>query len=251
MVAGGLCKDPLASRIGTPRKALARLQGRSALAWTLDAVRDSGLGPCVVVSGPDVDDEVHFGERIDELGSAVDNAVAGAQALDADRVLLLPTDSPLMTGEMLRRFAEYVEGRQAHPFWFAAGLCRYRVFRQHYPSADATPLGLKEGRFLSGALFATTPSGLERGRDLFNEIRHSRKSQLAMVKKFGLTTVLRYFLRQITLAEAEERLSRALDGQAILYGEAEPETVLDFDTVREWESVERAMLQRAEAQPEV
>ncbi len=237
MVAGGLCPEDLALRIGSPRKALAPFGDSISLGRVLQAVEDSKIGPCVTVSGDDLAPYITFGDLIPEHDSAVDNAIAGSEFLNVDRVLVLPADLPLLTGRMVRAFIERLDDRIIDERWFAAGLCTLRRLHLAYPEVEAVPLNLRSGRVLSGGLFATTPDGLHHGRELFNQVRHSRKSQFKMVSRFGFGALTKYFLRLMTLNEAESRLSKVLEGQVILDPDCEPETVLDFDTVADYDQL--------------
>ncbi len=235
VVAGGLCPDELAVRIGTPRKALAKFGDRTALEIVLAAAERSEVGPIVTVSGPDIAPFVKVGGLLEETTSAVDNAIAASAALNTPKLLIIPADMPFLTASSLREFTLRLDARVRSERWYAAGLCPLREYRHQYPDWECSPIHLRSGRILSGGLFATTPEGLTAGRDLFNSIRRSRKNQLAMVKKFGFGAMVRYLLRQITVEEAEARLGCVLGGEVVLDLQADPVTILDYDTAAEYE----------------
>lgn len=235
VVAGGLCPNDLAVRLGTPRKALARFGERTALEIVLDAAERSQIGPIVTVSGEDLTPFIKVGGIVQETTSAVDNAIAGSAMLNTDRLLILPADMPFLTPEAIRAFVTTINTRILEPRWYAAGVCRLKSFREAYPDWECSPIYLKEGRVLSGGFFATTPEGLTFGRDLFNSIRRSRKNQFGMMRKFGLGALFRYFLRLTSVKEAEERLGNVLHGQVILDLDADPVSILDFDNVAEYD----------------
>jgi hypothetical protein len=65
----------------------------------------------------------------------------------------------------------------------------------------------------------------------------SRKNQLAMLMRLGPVTVLRYLLHRVTLAEAEERLGRLFDGQAIVVPDCDPLAAADIDDVADYDEV--------------
>lgn len=239
VVAGGRCDEALAKRIGTSRKALARFGGRTSLEWTLDAVREAGLEACATVGGDDLQPHLCHGFRLAEVGSAVDNAVAASQAMNCDKLVILPADLPLLRGEMIQSFLAEVDARIERTIWYSAGLCAERAYLEAFPGAVTTPLRLKDGPYLSGGFFATTPDGLIHGRELFQAIRRSRKSQAQMALKFGLGSALKFFMRQFSLAEAERRLERVLEGQAILCRNAHPASALDFDAPADVDHLER------------
>lgn len=237
VLAGGEAPPALAAAIGHRRKAMARFGERTSLELTLDAVREADLGPCVVVTGHDVAPAVAHGTFVAEGGSAVDNALLGADALpQAEALLYLPADSPRIVASMLVRFARSVEIKRrddAHR-WYAAGITREGAFVERYPGFPTKALRLREGPYLSGALYASNREGLRHGAELFRAARRDRRSQLALVSRIGAINLPRYLLRRISIREAEAIMGRALDGQAIIVPDVDPATCLDFDTPDEY-----------------
>ncbi|HRI44444.1 MAG TPA: NTP transferase domain-containing protein [Fimbriimonadaceae bacterium] len=249
IAAGGTVEPELRQAIGSHRKALARLGPRTSLAWTLDAVAEAGLGPCVTVTGSDVADEIAHGEFVAEGRSAIDNARLGLEALpkSVEAVLFIPADTPLMDGPMLREFAEGIDRRVEVDNWCAAGLTPAGRFREAFPEATYKALRLREGPHLSGALYAASPIGLRTALDLAGSMRRSRKSQLAMAKKLGILNMLRYFSGRVSVERAEAIVGRLLGIQTIIVPDCHPATCLDFDTVEDWQHVLRAFESRDSA----
>lgn len=235
IVAGGFVSDPLASRIGSPRKALAPFGERTSIEIVHQAAMDSGLGPVVVLSGEDILQTYPQYRGVLEVGSAIDNAIAGAKELGTERVMILPADLPLIKPEHLSHFAEEVEHRIPYSTWFAAGLSPFGKAKQKFPGADLEPLYLRDGGFLAGSMFASTLDGLQQGKDFFNAVRHNRKSQFRMLREIGFSTMIRFFLRKISLVEAETRIGQILGGAAFIIADCEPDTMMDFDTVADYE----------------
>jgi hypothetical protein len=235
IVAGGFVSDPLASRIGSPRKALAKFGEKTSLEIVHQAALDSGLGPVVVLSGEDTLNHFPDMRGVFEVGSAIDNAIAGAEALGTERVLILPADLPLLKPEHIREFAYEVDQRLPYSTWFAGGLSPFGEAKQKFPGAELEALHLREGGFLAGSMFATTVQGMKQGKDFFNAIRHNRKSQFKMLREIGLGTMIRFFLRRISLGEAETRLGQMLGGAVFIIPSCSAETMMDFDTVADYE----------------
>lgn len=253
VAAGGYADPELASAIGTSRKALASFGGRTSLEFTLSAVAAAGFDECVTVGGDEIRPFVAHGEFAMEGETAVDNVLIGVRVLgDVDALLLLPSDSPLMTGEMLGHFVESVSLRiqvEAQPQyfgnrWFSAGLARATDFASAYPGIDMRPIKLKGCKFVSGALYATTSEGLQAAVETFRQARRGRKSQFKLVSQFGFGNVIRYFLGSVSLPVAERILTRGLGGATALITDCHPATCLDFDTAEEFAYVQRLMENR-------
>lgn len=238
VAAGGLVKDPLATSLGTPRKALAMVQGRSCLARTLDAVSGFRTSDCVVVSGEDVQSQVHHGRLVLEGDSQIENAKRAVEALGmVDAVLFLPADTPLLSAEMLDHFASEVERRASSERWLAAGVTTLGEFKEILPRSPVQPVNLKDGSFLSGALYAASPSAFFHAISLLGEMSQSRKNQFAMIVKLGVWSVVRYLLHRVTVEEAEQRLGKAFDAQAIIVTGCHPLSAADIDDVADYDEI--------------
>lgn len=229
--------------MGTTRKALARFGQVTSLGLTLEAVRKAGFDSCVTVSGLDVKPEVSHGEFLPEGQSAIDNARLGLEALgsEVEAVLFIPADSPLLDAEMLLSFTKAVAVRADHERWYSTGLSPLSGFSERFPEAEVQSLKLREGKFLSGALYATSPAGLIHALDLLTAMRRNRKSQAAMAWKLGPFNLARYALGRVSLSDAERIVGRALGGQAVIVPDAHPATCLDFDTVADFEVIQRML----------
>ncbi len=232
-------KDPLASALGTPRKALAMVKGRSSLAWTLDAVRDAGFADCAVVSGDDVAPHIHFGRLVLEGSGQVENARLAVETLpEAEALLFLPADSPLLTAEMLKAFVQELSPRLlGQEKWFAAGVTTMEGFKSVFPRMEVVPINLKDGSFLSGALYATSRAGFFHAIEVIEAMSRSRKNQFAMLLRLGPWAVVRYLLHRVTIAEAEDRLGRLFDGQAIVITGCDPLMAADIDDVADYDEI--------------
>ncbi|MDK3162149.1 NTP transferase domain-containing protein [Kamptonema cortianum] len=240
--AGGLVADPLATHIGTARKALASIQNRHIIEWTLDAVLTAGFQNISVISGEDVREVVGDEFWVQEFPGQIDNAVAGVERLgEVERILFLPADTPFIHAEGLIHFVNSVESRceDLTSPWFAAGICPNETFRATFPDFPTPYLKLKDGDYVSGAYYAASKSGFLQGVEIFKQLSESRKSQFKMLLKLGVLPLIRYFLHLVTIQEAETRLGKVFGGQAIVISDCDPHAMADIDTVEDFENVMR------------
>lgn len=240
VAAGGLIKDPLASAIGTPRKALATIGGRTCLERTLDAVRDAELDVCVTVSGDDVEPHVHHGKFVCEGEGQIENARIAVEELPpVDAVLFLPADSPLLSASSLKKFVSDVEARvdEGQKRWLATGLTTVKEFRAEFPNIAVQPIRLQDGDFLSGALYATSPDGFMHAIKVIDDMSKSRKNQAALLMKLGVWTVIRYLMHRVSIKDAEEKCVKIFEGQAIIVTGCEPSMAADIDDVSDFDQL--------------
>lgn len=236
ILAGGFVPDPLASAIGTPRKGLLKIANKPLVTWTLQAVQSAGFENISLVSGEDMQEYVDSATWVAEQSSQIANARAGVEALgDIDSVLFLPCDSPFLQGNGIRDFVQGVEEVcQGGELWYAAGLCRSEDFDRRFPKWDHPNIHLREGNFMSGAYYATSRQGFLKAADLFEALSNSRKSQLKVLTRFGITTIIKYFLHQLTIPLAEDRFAKVTGGQAMVIVPCDPESVADIDTLEDY-----------------
>jgi CTP:molybdopterin cytidylyltransferase MocA len=240
--AGGLVKDPLATALGTPRKALAMIGGKPCVERTLSAAREAGFDRIAVVSGDDVLDIVGSEVFVPERGGQIENAVAGVEHLaEVEYLLFMPADTPFLTAKSVRHFVDAVD-RQIDPNeerWFAAGLCPYSEFLKVLPGFEHPHIKFKDGDYMSGAFYAVSRVGFSTEIEKFKNISSNRKSQFKMAMQIGLVPLLRYFFHQVDLEEAKSILARFFGGQAILVTDCDPWAMADIDTVDEYQRLAR------------
>jgi hypothetical protein len=140
---------------------------------------------------------------------------------------------------MIQAFAEAVAGRVAPGAerWFAAGVCEAEPFQTVFPRMRTTPINLKDGSFLSGALYASSREGFFHAISVIESMSRSRKNQLAMLVRLGPWTVVKYLLHKVSIADAEERLGRLFEGQAIVVTDCDPLMAADIDDVADYDEI--------------
>ena len=230
--AGGLASASLAAEWGTDRKALVTLAGEPLVTYGVRAVEAAGIGPCVVVGHHDLREHVLSATWVPEAQGQMANARAGVEALpEVNALLFLPADAPLITPEGLRQFVTGIEARRPDPegAWFAAGLCRTLDFRAELPDWPMKSLRLRDGRWQSGAFFATSRAGFLAAESLLQELAGNRRNQLAMAWRVGFGPMLKYLSGHLTRDDAERILARALGGPCYVIPEMEPAAVADLD----------------------
>lgn len=235
--AGGLVSDPLATALGTPRKALAMIGGQTCVERTVAAVKGAGFDRIAVVSGEDVREAVGDDIWVPEREGQIQNATAGVEALgECESILFLPADTPFLTPDMISDFVGKVIERERGEGgnWFAAGVCRYEEFLKILPGFEHPHIRLREGDFMSGAFYATSRSGFLHAAELFKDFSQNRRNQFRMLLRVGVVPLLRYVLHQVSISEAERTLGKLFGGRAFVIMDCDPWSMADIDTVDEY-----------------
>lgn len=245
--AGGRIKDPaLIQAIGTDRKALAQVGGVACVTRVQRAVQAAGFGACVTVGPQEIEAATEHGLWVPEVGRHLDNICAGVEALaDVDAFVILPADAPFITGSGIRSFAESVASKVRGETWFGIGLCPSERFQRDFPECPCQDFRLREGRFVSGALYAASRIGVLSARETIQRFSNSRKSQVGLVAKIGLRAMFQYVTGSLDLMGAEQTARRILGGQAAGILDTESAAIVDIDTVEDWQAV-LAIAQRLE-----
>ncbi|ARU42069.1 hypothetical protein CCB80_13335 [Armatimonadetes bacterium Uphvl-Ar1] len=236
--AGGLVKDPLATALGTPRKALAMIGGKTCVERTLHAAREAGFERIAVVSGEDVREVIGDDCFIEERGGQIANAAAGVEALaECEWILFMPADTPFLHAEAINHFVQSVEAKlgDAGANWFAAGLCPYSAFLEVLPGFEHPHIKLTDGDYMSGAFYATSREGFLNCAKKFEGFSHNRKSQFRMLMQIGIVPMVKYLFHRMSLAEGEAVLGRFFEGSAIVVTDCDPWSMADIDTVDEYQ----------------
>lgn len=236
--AGGRVDTDLARAIGTDRKCLAVVSGRTCLDLVLSACAEAAVGPVAVVTGDDVPREGLPATFVAEKGRQIQNIKAGVEALpEADTLLFLPADAPFLHAEGIRAFVSAIEGRATGPKWLAAGLCEAKAYRRAFPECPKPSLRLKDARWHSGAYFAASRAGFEQAANVIAGFSEDRRSQVKMAVRLGLPNAFKFATGRFSLADGERVLEQVFGCEIHLVPGADPESVVDIDDPKEYAQV--------------
>jgi molybdopterin-guanine dinucleotide biosynthesis protein A len=236
---------------GNP-KALLPLLGRPMVAYVIDALAGSRYVPRIVVVGLQGFPEESFPVPVDFLPDAHDiltNAEAGlshaaAASPGARGVLLSSSDVPLVTSSIVDSLiAEFL--RTDHDLYYSA--IERSVMEARFPASGRSYVHLREGAFAGGDISMLHPSLIVQNRALWQRLSEARKSALKQARLIGLWPAILLLTRRLTLADAERRVSKALN----LRGRVVPcpfaEVGMDVDKPFQLELVRATLQARAEA----
>jgi len=237
--AGGTIPDDYAAKVGTNKKPLVVIDGRTVLATTISALRESGLVRRIVVVGSD---EVlaHADAKgadivLPEGVSGPDNIYRGLKALlesdlPPEKVIIATTDLPFIDANVVQRFViACSEGD------FCVPMVTQEEYETRFPGTQATYVTLRDRVCTAGCMYLATVSGLKAARPHIENVFEQRKSKIGMAKLLGPVFLIKFVLKRLTLADVEKKITDMLKCTGSAVPGSPPELVFDIDYLEDYE----------------
>lgn len=213
VLAAGHDSEPVAEAAGVAHKALVEIGGQPVVARVVDGLRQARLvDDLVVVTAP--------GSPVVEAlpsdtpsvatknGSFMDTIQGGFDYHAArDQLLVVMCDLPLLTGEAVDHFV-------AAALDTGAELC-YSMHRAEdldkiHASRDRVTVRLKDGDYCGGNVHLIGRHFFERETERISQAFAGRKNPLALASLLGVSFIVRFLLRRLTVADIVQRARELL-----------------------------------------
>jgi len=236
VLAGGADRGELAAQTGIAHRPLLEVGGRPILLTVLAALRGAPSVGRIVLVGPQgvqagaaddaVDVRVPQGETF--LGS-IANGLTAAPA-DAEHLLLITGDLPLITAEAVEDFVRrgVVSGAEVCYPIIPKDSCERR-----FPGGRRTYVRLREGTFTGGNAVLATRSFLDRSQELIRRLYAARKNPLKLAALFGLPFLFGLLTGRLTIPQLEARASAIISGRVSAIITHYPELGFDVDKMED------------------
>ena len=240
--AGGRIDEAFAKVVGVESKALIRLNEKTILRHTIEALRASGqVGRIVVVGSAEIvrHEDAQLADAIlPETGTSPANIWLGAQHLQTldfppDRILIVTCDQPYLTGDSIKRFLDLCD----HAIDFNVSLVARDDFEEAFPGASATFVKLLDGEWTTGGVFLMTIRSLKIAMDHMEKVFEARKSKLRMAKLLGLKFVWDYLNKKLTVSSVEQKVMELLRVRGRAVPGSPPEMAYDIDFIEDYQYV--------------
>jgi len=226
--------DPLAEYTGNGPKALIPIAGKPMVAHVVDALAGSRYVDHIIVISLSPEDDVSFSstvEYVPDAGNILANAEAGmnhviAHHPDVDAVILCTSDIPTITPAIIDAFIEECM-RTDHDLYYS--IVERSVMETRFPNSRRSYVHLREGDFAGGDVFLARPSLAMKDRDLWLKVAEARKNALKQVLMVGLLPFLKLITHRLSIAEAEQRASKAFNIKAKAIPFTHAEVGMDVD----------------------
>lgn len=212
VLAGGPADALSATTPGAPNKAFVTIDGVTLVERTLRALRSSTSISRIVVVAPEetrghpalalATDFRPDGVRIrDSLRSGLEGLPEGAD------ILVSTSDLPVLTPESVDDFIVRAHEKEAD---LTYGCLEKHVHSAKFPSVPHTWAHFRDGTYCGTGFVTIRPrvwSSLER---FIEQLGHARKNPLKLARLFGWDILLRFAIRRLTIASAEDRATNIM-----------------------------------------
>jgi len=245
--------DPLTPyTLGRP-KGLIPLGGRPMLAYVVEALSGSRYIGSIYIVGLPPEHRLPLSTPVIHVppqGDMVANAEAGIREAythnpNLDGVLVSSADIPLLTTPMVDHFVEECL-KTDHDLYY--GIVERSAMERRFPASRRTYVRLAEGEFAGGDLFLVRAGAATMNTELWRRLASARKSPLRQARMLGgIRPLIKFLLGRMSLAEGEQRASRALGirGRAVVC--PYPEVGMDVDKPFQLEIARAELSARASA----
>ncbi len=226
LTAGGipLPEDPLYPATRGHPKAMVDIAGKAMVQWVLDALTESRMVDNVIVVGLTEKSDLHCGKKmyyVPNQGKLVDNLQAGAAKVleinkHAGQVLLVSSDIPAITGEMVDWVVTNAMKSDEDIYYHVV---QRDVMDKRYPGSKRTFTRLKDVEVCGGDLNVARLTFLTSDdTNIWEKITNMRKSPFKQAALFGLDTFFLLLTGQLTLQNAETKITTRLGitGHAVI-----------------------------------
>lgn len=212
VLAGGPLDGVAQQQPGAPNKAFVEIGGKTLVARVLEPLRASAsIGRIVVVAPPEVRERTDLAaaNEIRPDGRRItDSLRSGLEGFEPNRdVLIVASDLPVLTVAAVDDFAARAAGLHADVVY---GCVERSVHLASFPTIPHTWARMRDGTFCGGGIVAMKPRALPRLERFIERLGAARKHPIRLASLFGWDVLLRFAIRQLSVAQAEARATKIL-----------------------------------------
>ena len=239
--------DPVAEAAGVPCKSLTPVGGVPMVLRVLEVLNNARDIERCILCGPAqsiIDQHAALRKLIssDQIQWMPNQATPSTSTLHVlnslapdQPVLVTTADHALLSTETVDYFCSHARKTQGD---IAVGLTLYDRVLAEYPGARRTATAFSDARYCSCNLFAFLTPRARKIAELWRQVEKQRKKPWRIINLLGWMAVLRYAMGKLSLAEAQQLISRRLGVDAAAVVLPFPEAAVDVDTVDDWKFVE-------------
>lgn len=231
VLAGGPPDAVAALQPGAANKAFVDIAGKPLVQRTLEALRASpSVGKLIVVAPPAThalpalalaDEKRADGVRIR------DSLASGLHGLDpAADVLISASDLPVLSTVCIESFLADARALDAE---LTYAILERAAHMRSFPAVPHTWAHMRDGTYCGGGFITIRPRVYPLLAEFIERLGAARKNPLRLASLFGKRTLLKFALRQLSVAQAEERASQILGAKVRAVPSRYPEMAVNVD----------------------
>jgi molybdopterin-guanine dinucleotide biosynthesis protein A len=246
ILAGGTLDDRLRDRTQVTEEALIPIGQRFMVEYVVQAIKKTESVGKIAIVGPVEQLRDKFQDDADIVlapgGDTVALSVLNGLAVlpESEFVLTASSDIPLINGQSLEGFIASCMQLGTADIYYP--IVERSLSEQTYPGAQRTFVRLTDGSFTGGNVFLLRPEIVASRVKIADELIALRKDPVALCKTIGPGFIVKFLLRQLSIREAEEKVSRLLGLKAVAVKCNYPEIGMDVDKPSDLDLVEQVML---------
>ncbi len=239
ILAGKKDSEKIESCCKLTNKALLMLNEIPMIEYIVNALLQSKEIKDIVVVGPEYDLSQFLEKKVTKIiestDSIIENIKIGLDYFNNNgKILLLTSDIPLITGEIIDRFIKKCEPFDA---FFYYPIISQEVILKKFPDANRTYFTLKEGVFCGGNMVLFSPVLFEKNKELANELYQNRKDVTKYVSLLGAKLLVKYFMKKLSIKEIEEKAEHIVGFPVKSITIEDPEVMIDLDKLSDYELI--------------
>lgn len=239
--AGGRITGEFADQAGVSVKALIKINGKTVLQHTIEALRACDRIGKIAVVGPE---EVNAGLPggladivLPEAPSGPQNILNGLNWIvgnggdsAANRSLILTTDLPFLTQRSIEGFLDACPDHMD----ICAPVNTKQEFTARFPELRDDYVRLRDGEWTLGCAFLVNPNSVIANLSHIERAFSARKSKMGMARLLGMVFIIRYLTRRLSVAQIEKRCQDILGCSTGAVLGAPVELAYDLDELEQY-----------------
>jgi len=231
------------AKLGISNKAFLMVNGSPMVNYVVKGLRASEHVKEISIVGPVDLLKAQLSDEVDYCFEAVDcifeNIKIGLEPFKNDeRVLVLTSDVPMLTGASITDFINRCEARKPD---LGYPIVEEKHNKQLYPGFKRTYVKLQNGTYTGGNVFYFNPQVVKPCRDFVLKAIENRKKPWKTGKMLGFRFLIMLLLGRLTISGLEKRLSELLGINALAIVSPYPEIANDIDKMSDLEMTEKYM----------
>ncbi len=210
ILAGARLSGELSQYSPVEHEAFIQIHDKPMVEYVVKAVTEAENTDKIAIVGPEkkIKENINFAFDliVNSTDSLIENVQRGINSLQPSKnVLLISSDIPLITSEVIDEFIELCTEKTADIYYPI-------VSKEHsvakYPGMERTYVKLTEGSFTGGNMVIINPGILSDILDWLKKAVLWRKKPLKLSKLLGVKILFKLLIGNLTLAEIEERVKK-------------------------------------------